>query len=161
MVSGRSRIHPENRALPFGRDAATLPPRQCRRRLLPRPLDAAWATRCQKLRLQSPRCRRADRFRRQIQRLLARLYHPQPSPQLRSNGEGGKIGEKILKQSGERLVEIAAWLMAMSRAAGPDQIHITIEFHTVPGRNADRVQLQSSRHQPQAHGALSRPFRSC
>jgi len=41
-----------------------------------------------------------------------------------TNGEGGKIGEKILKQSGERLVEIAAWLMAMSRAAGPDQIHI-------------------------------------
>ena len=58
-----------------------------------------------------------------------------------TNGEGGKIGEKILKQSGERLVEIAAWLMAMSRAAGPDQIHITIEFHTVPGRNADRVHV--------------------
>ena len=71
-----------------------------------------------------------------------------------TNGEGGKIGEKILKQSGERLVEIAAWLMAMSRAAGPDQIHITIELHTVPGRNADRAQ-QCSRHQPQADGALS------
>jgi transposase len=43
------------------------------------------------------------------------------------NGEGRKIGEKIFKHSGEGLAEMAAWLLATSRADGPDQIHVAIE----------------------------------
>jgi len=44
-----------------------------------------------------------------------------------SDGTGRKIGEKIFKHSGEGLAEMAAWLLAVSRAASPDQIHIAIE----------------------------------
>jgi hypothetical protein len=41
--------------------------------------------------------------------------------------EGRKIGEKIFKHSGEGLTEMAAWLLAVSHAAGPDQVLVAIE----------------------------------
>ena len=46
---------------------------------------------------------------------------------LLTDGDGRKIGEKIFKHGGERLAEMAAWLMAMSGVAEPRQIHIAIE----------------------------------
>ncbi|MFY9874221.1 MAG: transposase [Rhodomicrobium sp.] len=42
-------------------------------------------------------------------------------------GEGRKIGEKIFKHGGEGLAEMANWLLQVSCAADPGQIHIAIE----------------------------------
>lgn len=40
---------------------------------------------------------------------------------------GAKLGEKIFKHGGEGLAEMAAWLLSVSGAAAPSQIHIAIE----------------------------------
>ena len=44
-----------------------------------------------------------------------------------TDGEGRKIGEKIFKHGGEGLAEMANWLLEVSCAADPGQIHIAIE----------------------------------
>jgi transposase len=44
-----------------------------------------------------------------------------------TDGEGRTIGEKIFKHGGEGLGQMADWLMAVSSAASPDEIHIAIE----------------------------------
>jgi transposase len=44
-----------------------------------------------------------------------------------ADAEGHKIGEREFKHSGEGLAEMAAWLMAASRAAEPSQILVAIE----------------------------------
>jgi transposase len=44
-----------------------------------------------------------------------------------TDGEGRTIGEKIFKHSGEGLAAMANWLMAVSGAESPGQIHIAIE----------------------------------
>jgi len=45
-----------------------------------------------------------------------------------TDGSGRKTGEKIFKHSGEGLAEMAAWLMAASRASDPGHILIAIEM---------------------------------
>ena len=44
-----------------------------------------------------------------------------------TDGEGRTIGEKIFKHGGEGLSQMADWLMAVSGAESPSQIHIAIE----------------------------------
>ena len=44
-----------------------------------------------------------------------------------ADGDGCKIGEKIFKHGGEGLADMAAWLLAVSGACEPVQIHIAIE----------------------------------
>ena len=44
-----------------------------------------------------------------------------------TDGDGGKIGEKIFKNGGEGLAEMAIWLMATSSATDPGQFQIAIE----------------------------------
>jgi transposase len=44
-----------------------------------------------------------------------------------TDGDGGRIGEKIFKHGGEGLADLAAWLMTASGAAEPDQIQVAIE----------------------------------
>jgi len=44
-----------------------------------------------------------------------------------TDGEGHKIGERTFRHGGEGLAELAAWLMAASGAAGPDQVLVAIE----------------------------------
>ena len=45
---------------------------------------------------------------------------------------GAKLGEKILKHSGDGLPEMAAWLTTTSGAAVSTQIHIAIEVPLGP-----------------------------
>jgi transposase len=44
-----------------------------------------------------------------------------------TDADGRRTGEKIFKHSGEGLAEMAAWLMAMTGAAEPSEIHAAIE----------------------------------